>query len=113
MIIAIDFDSTITEESEYLITGAIRTSAKIFIPKLVEDGHTLILWTARSNDNLKEAINLLEDAGLLKYFKYINDDGFDYGNRKICADFYFDDRSLLEPVDWEKFYNYIRERGEN
>ena len=29
---------------------------------------------------------------------------------KLEADFYIDDKSLIEPINWEKIYNYIIEK---
>lgn len=106
MIIAIDFDDTITEYSPYPITGKIREDAIYYIDKLYKDGHTLILWTCRYGSYLNEALDLLKQANILHCFKYINEDGSNK-SRKVEADYYIDDRNILIELDWEKLYNHI------
>lgn len=105
-IIAIDFDTTITEFSPYPITGRVRKSAKEYIKKLYERGYCLVLWTCREKDSLDEAINILIDNDLYKYFSYINDSPIKSG-RKIYADFYIDDKSVIGEIDWFSIYTYI------
>ena len=109
-IIAIDFDDTITNPSPYPIMGTIRQDAKIYIEKLYNDGHHLILWTCRSGKYIEEAISALKDNDMLKYFEGINTDfkSRTIYSRKICADYYIDDRALFDTIDWAKIYNYIR-----
>lgn len=111
-IIAIDFDDTITNPSQYPIMGTIRQDAKIYIEKLYNDGHHLILWTCRSGKYIEEAISALKDNDMLKYFEGINTDfkSRTLYSRKICADYYIDDRALFDTVDWAKIYNYIRNK---
>ena len=106
-VIAIDFDGTITEDSPYPIMGMIREDAKIYIQKLYEKGYTLILWTCRSGCYLQEAESVLKLADIYKYFDYIDSTKIPYPSRKIVADFYIDNRALMEPVNWKKIYNYI------
>lgn len=113
MKIAIDFDDTITEISPYPITGKVREDAKLYIKKLWDDGHTLILWTSRGGKYLDEAIDVLHESGLLPYFSFINDDGSQIQkSRKINADFYIDDRSMFTEIVWEDWYNYIKNKSE-
>lgn len=105
-IIAIDFDGTITTFSPYPITGKVREYAKLYIRKLYEAGYCLVLWTCREGQYLDEAINILIDNDLYKYFSYINDSPISYG-RKIYADFYVDDKSILGDINWFNIYTYI------
>ena len=107
-IIAIDFDGTITLWSPYPIMGKLREDAAKYIKKLYEDGYTLVLWTCRVDDYFEEAIKLLKDNDLYKYFKYFNEDGFSKA-KKIVASYYIDDRSVPGELNWEETYNYIRD----
>lgn len=113
MIIAIDFDGTITDDTPYPDTGKIREEALEYIPKLHDLGHILILWTSRSDAGILDAKRTLERADLLKYFWGVNTNyEFFYGDsRKIYADVYFDDKALLGPVDWHSFYAYVEENS--
>ena len=110
MIIAIDFDDTITEPSPYPITGKVRKDAIKYITKLYLDGHKLILWTCREGKYLNEALQILDDCELLYKFDKINDnvDG-KTSSRKIFADYYIDDKSMK--INWRKIYNQISGKG--
>lgn len=96
MIIAIDFDGTITEDS-YPEIGELRKELFAILLKLQNDGHELILWTCRMGDKLNEAVKFCNDNGL--YFSKINENSDSiiktgWNPRKIVADIYIDDRSL-------------------
>lgn len=106
--IAIDFDGTITDNTPYPNTGNIRPEAAYYIKKLYDTGYVLFLWTCRYDKYLEEAIKLLADNNLLKYFKNINSDIVN-NSRKIIADFYIDDRSIPGELDWHIIYKYIIE----
>ena len=106
MIIAIDFDDTITEPGTFPITAKVRKDAIKYITKLYLDGHKLILWTSRQGEYLDEALQILADCKLLHMFNKINEniDGRTSG-RKIFADYYIDDKSMK--INWRKIYNKI------
>lgn len=106
-IIAIDFDETITDHSPYPIMGTIRLEAITYIKQLHDLGYILILWTARSGVYLQEAEKALETVGILDCFDYINEGPQPDISRKIEADFFIDDRSMMEDINWSKIYNYI------
>ena len=109
-VIAIDFDDTITEPSPFPYMGKIRPEAKRYIRQLYMDGYLLILWTCRCDKYLEEAIEALQDEGILQYFTYINEDGLNRNANKVVADFYIDDRSYLgDKLEWEPIYKYITE----
>jgi len=103
-IIAIDFDGTITDDTPYPVCGNLRTEAVIYIHKLYKLGYKLVLWTARKDKYYDECIYKLKEWNLYKYFSF---DNLTNTNGKIYADFYIDDRSLMEKIDWKKIYNYI------
>lgn len=106
-VIAIDFDNTITEPSPYPIMGSVRTEAIKYIKKLYDNGYTLILWTCRSGVYLEEAISALKLNNIFDCFKYINEDGQQHNHRKVIADFYIDDRSCIDNINWNSIYDYI------
>ena len=106
-VIAIDFDETITDNTPYPIMGNLRPEAIKYIKLLYFNGYTLILWTSRQDEYLQEALHLLNNNNLLKYFTFINDDGLNRNCRKIVDDFYIDDRAYMGKLNWKKIYKYI------
>lgn len=104
MIIAIDFDGTITENKPFPITANIRQEARIYIPKLYQLGHKLILWTARKEPYYSECIQQLKKEKLFQYFTSNYEVGV---TGKVEADIYLDDRSSIGDFNWNLWYNYI------
>ena len=104
MIIAIDYDGTITESKPFPIKANIREEACIYIPKLYQLGHQLILWTARKEPYYTECIKALQDCNLLQYFTFNYDVGY---TGKVIADIYLDDRSSMIDFNWKLWYDYI------
>lgn len=105
MIIAVDFDDTITESSEYPIMGKIRPEAVRVLKRLKEAGHILILWTCREGEYLEEAVNALIDNDV--YFDCVNENYVSAQTRKIIADLYIDDRALGGITDWNSIEKYL------
>lgn len=94
MIIAIDFDDTLTEESPYPITGKIKKKEIQMAIKLKKQGHYLVLWTGRKGKYLKEAINLCKLNGL----------EFDeIAKNKYVADCYVDSKAIKSLKELEKY----------
>lgn len=101
MIIAIDFDGTLVEDSWPEI-GRPRHDQFDRAKALKRDGHKLILWTCRedspSGNRLTEAVEFCAKMGL--YFDSVNenvtDSPFNYlgHSRKVYADKYIDDKSF-------------------
>lgn len=114
--IAVDFDNTLTNHSEFPITGSINASAARICRNLASKGYRLILWTARQNEALREALSVLKQADLYDIFdwNYLNESDKHGDSGKLLADFYIDDRSMFlyegEQPDWNFIYNYILER---
>ncbi len=106
VVIAIDYDGTITDDTPFPYEGKIRPEALKFIPLLYSRGYTLILWTARKQYYYNEAYDRLKKSGLLQYFSSIKSTDIGYTG-KIQADYYIDDRACFGPLDWKKIYNYI------
>lgn len=97
MIVAIDFDGTITETHEYPNIGKFNSKAVQVIKKLQKE-HVLCLWTCREGEPLKQAVEALEKEGIK--FNYINDSPYSMG-RKIVANIYIDDRNF-GGIDWDE-----------
>jgi len=102
MIIAVDFDGTIVEH-QYPDIGEEIPFAFKTIKSLQQQGHTLILWTFRSGQELTDAISFCKKNKV--EFHAINnnfpDEEYDSSiSRKIYADVYIDDRNILGLPDW-------------
>jgi len=91
--IAIDFDGTITEDTPYPITGAIRDGCFQALETMHRLGNRLILNTCRTGDDYEEAVNICKEAGLP--LEYVDIKG------KVRADYYIDNKNLgAPPVNW-------------
>lgn len=112
---AIDFDNTIAYDAHPNI-GELISGAKECITKIKELGGEICIWTCRTGEQELMVKEFL-DKNNIPYDK-INE-SFDesveqYGgdSRKVFADIYIDDRTLLfqgQPVDWNIVDNYIFE----
>lgn len=97
-IYAFDFDGTLCED-RFPEIGSPRRSTISYALRLKEEGHRLILWTCRAGKDLEQAVDWCALQGLT--FDAVNENlpetVLKYGNdsRKITADFYVDDRSLM------------------
>jgi len=114
MIIAVDFDGTIVEHRFPDMGKAIPNAIEV-LKKLKADGHTLILWTYRSGEELKRAVKYCKRNGFEFYAVNNNsaDEDFDCTySRKIYADLYIDDRNLLGIPDWDTIYKLVNEKVE-
>lgn len=109
LIIAIDFDGTIVQDS-YPFVGKLMPHAKQVIKRLSQKGDIeFVLWTCRSEDRLQKAIDFLYMNDLLDCFVAINENvpliknqfGDDSHNSpKIFADLYVDDKAFNAKIDW-------------
>ena len=112
MKIAVDFDGTIVYH-KYPSIGKEKPFAVDTLKMLAADGHKLILWTVRSGELLKDALDWCEARGLRFYAVNSNTpagglfEGRDEGSRKISADVYIDDANLGGLPEWGKIYEII------
>lgn len=115
MIIAVDFDGTIVEHRFPEIGLPIKGSISV-LKKLKKEGHKLILWTCRNNqDNsfnnrklLTEAVVWCANKGLI--FDAVNNNIEGLGFRptpKIYYDVLIDDRNINSKIDWFEIYCYF------
>lgn len=108
MIYAIDFDGTLCH-SIFPQIGEPMQPMIDRVKELKQVGHTLILWTCRVGEELAQAVEWCQEQGL--QFDYINENASDtlaqYGTdpRKISADHYIDDKSIL-------IADFVQQRGE-
>lgn len=104
MIIAVDYDETITDNTPFPQMGNIRPEARRFLKLLYERGFTLVLYTCRSGLYYDECVQRLKEECLYQYFDF-NYPIPEHG--KLEADYYIDDRATIGEISWEKWYNYI------
>lgn len=107
MVIAIDFDGTITTKNCFPEISELRPHVVETIKNLQAHGHKCILWTCREGPSLDRARQFLNENG-------IKMDGYNYSpymlqSRKIVADVYIDDKNvfMVDDVDWYKIEEYI------
>lgn len=104
MIIAVDFDGTISRGKYPAIDGE-QPYAGESLRKLYSQGHKIIIWTCRTGDRLLEAINWLLEHQIP--FSRINDHDPDNltkyggeGGKKIYAHVYIDDKNIGGFLGW-------------
>lgn len=107
MVIAIDFDGTITDKNIFPEIGCFKDHAIDAIKNIQAHGHKVVLWTCREGMYLTKATVALLDEGLIM-------DGYNYSpyqlqSRKIVADVYIDDKNvfMVDDVDWYKIEEYV------
>lgn len=114
LVLAIDFDGTITEQPDvgYLIM-TLRPHVKEVLSLFYEKGVRLQLWTCRTGDSLDQAKEFLKHHGMLELFDTINDqlpeikERYNPVARKLGADYYIDDKNILFEVDWIKIKEFV------
>ena len=100
MIIAVDFDGILCE-SAFPKIGKPHYPMVSFVRELIDEGHEVVLWTSRVEQQLDEAVAWCEDRGL--HFCAVNDNApsnkkkyegvYSTPTRKIFADIYIDDHN--------------------
>ncbi|MEL4105638.1 hypothetical protein AAFA46_02185 [Oscillospiraceae bacterium WX1] len=97
MVYAVDFDGTLCVNA-FPDIGAPRHHIIDFIKKCQARGDRIILWTCRSGPALDAAVTWCRAHGL--EFDAVNDNlaeniaCYNNNSRKVCADFYIDDRNF-------------------
>lgn len=117
MLIAIDFDGTITKENNFPAQPKnedLREGTVEVLKRLRDKGHKLILWTCRHGKNLEAALTFCESLGI--EFDAVNDnvqetkDKYDSCSNKIYAHVYVDDVGLRGiPNTWYEIEKIIDE----
>lgn len=114
MLIAVDFDGTIVEH-RYPHIGKELPFAIASLKRLQEEGHRLILWTAREGKLLQDAIDFCENRGLEFFAINSNYPGEEVDEagiraRKLHADLFIDDRAVGGLPDWGAIYQVVHNR---
>ena len=97
MIYAVDFDGTLCSY-KWPDIGIPNKPLIYILAEKRKHGHSVILWTCRVGDKLKEAVDWCKEQGL--EFDAINENipeirkKFDTDSRKIFANVYIDDRAV-------------------
>lgn len=121
LVIAVDFDGTCVTH-DYPEVGR-DIGAVPILRKLVDSGHNLILYTMRSAQGLREAIDWFADSKVVLYGVHYNPTQSQWTSSNKCyAHIYIDDAALGCPlihpsdgkrpyVDWEEVDKQLKERG--
>lgn len=102
-IVAVDFDGTLSLDSQYPNIGRFNTHLYEALMKLRGIGWSIVLWTCREGKELKEAVEWCKMNGL--EFDAINENPshVPFKSRKIVADMYIDDNAYMPTTAFYKF----------
>ncbi len=109
MIVAIDFDGTIVEH-KYPEIGAPLPDAFRVMRRLVKAGHTLVLWTCRTDHptdeeqaHFTEALDFVRSNGvpMLTPDEAPSAFGEEFPVTKVFANIYIDDRNIGGFLGWD------------
>ena len=109
MIIAVDFDGTIVEDS-YPSIGKPKLFAFETLIALQKQNHRLILWTVREGKSLEEAVTFCKKNGVEFYAvnKNYPEEVLEEGqSRKLNADVFIDDRNVGGFVGWDQVWQLL------
>ena len=110
--IAVDFDGTLVE-NRYPEIGKPIIFAFESLKKLQVEGHQIILWTYRSGQKLREAVEFCEKKGIKFYAVNKSYPEEEYDNRlsrKILADVFIDDRNINGLPPWGEIYHNLTQQ---
>ena len=122
LFIGIDFDGTVVEHKYPEIGEPIENCLEV-LHKLQNAGHKLILHTMRSGDRLEQAVEYLDDEGIIFYDVNQNKTQKHWtSSPKVFCNIYIDDAALGCPldfpegngrptVDWYAVEELLKERG--
>lgn len=112
-VIAIDFDGTVVEH-KYPEIGKEMLFAFATLKALQQKGHKLILWTIRTGDLLKEAVDFCRQNGVEFYAvnkNYPEEVLDERTSRKLNADIFIDDRAIGGFIGWSEVWQAIHPEG--
>lgn len=107
--IAVDFDGTIVE-NEYPEIGREMMFAFATMKELQKKGHKLVLWTYRTGQQLKEAIEFCRNNGVEFYAvneNYPGETSTENYSRKLLADVFIDDRNIGGFIGWSRVWQLL------
>ena len=102
-IVAVDFDGTLSLDSQYPNIGRFNTHLYEALMELKGIGWSIVLWTCREGKELREAVIWCANNGL--EFDAINENPshVPFKSRKVVADMYIDDRAYMPTTAFYKF----------
>ena len=102
-IVAVDFDGTLSLDSQYPNIGRFNTHLYEALMELKGIGWSIVLWTCREGEELREAVEWCKMNGL--EFDAINENPpeLPFKSRKVVADMYIDDRAYMPTTAFYKF----------
>lgn len=109
LLIAVDFDGTIVEDT-YPNIGKPQLFSFETMKRLQSDGHRLILWTYRCGKKLDEAVAFCKENGVEFYAvnsSFPNEEFTGKESRKIGADLFIDDRNIGGFIGWGEIYQLL------
>lgn len=100
MVVAVDFDGTLTEDGFYPNCGKPIIKNIEYVKELKKSGYKVILWTCREKESLQIAVDWCKSFGL--DFDAVNEninpeikiEKYGYSCRKVYADIYLDDKAM-------------------
>ena len=106
-IVAVDFDGTLSLDSQYPNIGRFNTRLYEALMELKGIGWSIVLWTCREGKELKEAVEWCKMNGL--EFDAINENPpeVSFKSRKVVADMYIDDNAYMPTTDFYRFVKNI------
>ena len=106
-IVAVDFDGTLSLDSQYPNIGRFNTHLYEALMDLRKCGWSIVLWTCREGKELREAVEWCKMNGL--EFDAINENPPEvpFKSRKVVADMYIDDRAYMPTTAFYKFVKNI------
>ena len=106
-IVAVDFDGTLSLDSQYPNIGRFNTHLYEALMELKGIGWSIVLWTCREGKELREAVEWCKMNGL--EFDAINENPPEvpFKSRKVVANMYIDDRAYMPKTDFYKFVRNI------
>jgi hypothetical protein len=106
-VIAIDFDNTIFDCNNWPIVGSAKTDAVESINYLYDQGHTIIIWSSRSDiKSIRYAKKALLNVGI-KYHKFNKNISTRFSYPKIDADYYINDKGIEFNDNWLDIKNTL------
>jgi len=109
VIVAVDFDNTITSKDTFPEISALRQGAKRVINTLVtEYGCCILILTCREGESAEAAKQFLHENGII--FMHFNENCqervkyWNWDTRKLGADIYIDDKGFASYnfIDWDR-----------
>ena len=102
-IVAVDFDGTLSLDSQYPNIGRFNTHLYEALMKLRSIGWSIVLWTCREGKELREAVEWCKMNGLEFDATNENPPEVPFKSRKVVADMYIDDRAYMPTTAFYKF----------